>query len=612
MWRRHLEYLGNSEEDDLTKLLLRSVAGGDELGAYRKFLASTLNTNLSHANLANLSPSLLGRFFGAQHRLASPRYLDLRNSRDLARLEDVLDVRLVIARTASKSSEAWTKVSDRRVYDVVFAGGAHARTEHFFALDYGKDKRWDLYRVPEAHRTRYYSPSASESSLIRRGLLFGDCLLTATLLLLERPPPPPGHVCSPDCKSLTDLCASAEARTAAGVQVLFVSHLASSTIATRSSRLPKHQFFGRLGILRGPEEPLSSEAAVLCLTSDGRMYAPHQDVAEFVLGPKKPRRLDPRTVPYPGMDEVVLDRKKRVPAAAAVGSCPSCKESTAYAANMAAAGPQKHYSTPLSTSDLLYMTALDTEDNVAAVLECCRVGMCFFDLESFTEAAHFEPGNEDVSFEFVPLSQTHLERRLVATQRPMLAGHVDALDLSSSAEPEITKSDAGPDDLIRRFAVRMVERRDVAVAHKHRLLAGLFSKLRLFRKAHLDFFASEGYAVPPLVTDRSRTTEEEEEEEEEDDLPPPPKKRSKAEKEEQDPTERLLADKEERQRLEVDQSWRSSLLGRLEENLARLEKKYLVWSFAGERYDMPLLAATLTVFFREQGVRNIKMSREGG
>ena len=115
------------------KRLLEYLDDGPKKGldTYRSYIGKSLNLNLSHSNLANMEDSLLAKFYVHKSPLVSPKYFSFWRSRDLALLEEALDVRMVIVRRGPH--ERWSKIHDRRIYDILAGEDRHERKEFFLS-----------------------------------------------------------------------------------------------------------------------------------------------------------------------------------------------------------------------------------------------------------------------------------------------------------------------------------------------------------------------------------------------------------------------------------------------------------------------------------------------
>ena len=623
-WRKPWHWVGSEEKDDLTKLVLNHLVGEEQATAtYREYLKQTMNCQVSHSNLLHLNEDLLMKFY-RRHRLGTPKYLDVRRPSDMARLERVLNLRVVIVRPGYELRDC-EKISDTRIFDVMADGGEKKAT-HFFAL-YRVKSFWHLYTADAKVAALQYTPSGSESKFYSRHAKSTGCYARDLAFLLKAEVRE--HVCGEECSDLLNFCASKEDRIHLGSQVLFVSHVRSVMTARRSKSLA-HQTFARLGVLRLEAEQLtrSPDLPVVSVTSDGWLYLPVAALAHRIRDPGKlgKTRLPPAES-YPGVDGKPHPRraKKR----SNVG-CGSCRDIPLYESNMNPNGPQLLFKVNPSTFDLLEMTNLKTAENVAAVLRACRLSSAFFDLESCTSKPKSYAGNEDADLPFYTLSDLSAPRKYLHTQRPIRVGYTDGLDVEQDVEPVILSSAKGglsTEDIIVKFAEDLLVRREEAVSAKYELFSHLFVLIESVRASYMDFFRGEGrlpsdicdqdshkdIIAEPVVEDTEHwhleeQEEDKEEEEEEEEDSGPQAKRSR--KNFFTPAE-LRAARARRQASEVVNSWKFSLLGRLEASLERLCHRYVVWSFAGERYDQPLVAGTVLTRYKQLGVPGLGMSRDG-
>ena len=622
-WRKQWRWLGWDGSDDLTKLLLDHLSGGKALETYKAFLKVTMNLNVEHARLARLDDSLLSKFY-QRDRLLPPKYLDVRKSNDLAKLERVLSLRIVLVRLFDGKRSNCDKISDSRVFDYL---NGEAKPAHFFALD-RRGSNWHLYAT-EGETADHYDPFASERSFATKWKEVSGCYHADLAALLDCEVP--RHDCGSNCSDLLKFCAADENRRLWDSQVLFVSHVRSRLVSRRTTSLA-NQTFARLGVLRCAAEPVSRspEVKVVCLTNTGVLYLPVADLAELLRDPGRDSKTRlPGAERYPDVAAGVEPRRGKKRAAQ---GCASCRDVPLFEANMNADGPQILYKAPLSTFDLLELTNLSTPENVAAVQSACRLSSAFFDLESCTSKPKSSAGDEDVEVPFSAVSDISTPRKFLHTQRAIRVGYTDALDLEAGLEPVILRASAGgptTEDIIVEFADDLLVRRDRAVCAKYELLSHLFSVVDVFKQRYLAFFRGEGLLPrelsdedlrqdfgPDLVEldpdeveeEDGRLLEAEEEEQPSTSRQPKPKKSKREFVTPRDLIEKRL----KRQASEVLRSWSFSLLGRLEFNLDRLARKYVTWSFAGARYDHPLIAGTVLTRFKQLGLTQLGMSRDGG
>ena len=614
-WRRNWRWLGWDGDDDLTKLFLNHLTNGRALETYRSFLRSTMNLHVAHGQLHRLEDSLLLKFY-QEDRLLTPKYLDVRKSADLAKLERVLQLRIIIIRPFGGNESNCDKISDTRIFDVL---AGEVKPSHFFALD-RRDSNWHLYTA-ESFNLNPYSPFSSEEKFAATSVKATGCFHADLSALLKTEPP--SHECGLNCSDLLRFCSTDENRRMWATQTLFVSHV-RSTLSARRTSAHAHQTYARLGVLRckGEQVSRSPDVKVVCLTNNGMLYLPVAVLSERLRDPGKESKTRlPQVESYPDMEYKKEPKRQQ----RTVGQgCASCKEAPLYNTNMNAAGPQLLYKAPLSTFDLLKMTNLSTPENVEAVLRACRLSSAYFDLESCTSKPKSAAGDEDAEMPFSAVSDLFAPRKFLHTQRAIRVGYTDGLDLERGVEPVILRAERGgasTEDIIVTFADDLLRKRDEAVCVKYEILSHLFTTLEKVRVRYMDFFRAEGLLPRDLSVDdlyqdfgpdlvELDSDEEEDEADwslfEDEELPAKKAKRGFV-----TPTE-LLEKRRKRQALEVVNSWKFSLLGRLESNLDRLCQKQVVWSFSGARYDHPLIAGTILTRFKQLGLSKLGMSRDGG
>jgi hypothetical protein len=629
-----LRFLGRDDEDDLTKLLLQELCGrgGSPLELYRKYLSQSLNLNIAHGNIAELPDDVLMSFF-QKHRLASPKLLNFRNGADLGRLETILNLRIVVVRDPATASSPFCKIHDRRCFDTAFRRGQNAKKVHFFLLR-RKEDHWEMFAGPLSRSE--YTPSLSEFRFIARGTMVQQCLLESACLLLQLQFD--NHEHNGSCMNMVDFCNSAETlRLVGDQQVVVVTHTRSQLVL-RGMFAAKKQHFARLGLIRKRGELLRGDARVLCYTAEGRMYIPHPEFARQIVS--FPSRLGgSKNDAPPGTEHLKLRGPKSKNQASEEeplwrNHCIACQETIKYEHNIPRDGPQKLLKMRLSTFDLLAMLSLSRF--VPAVKDCCVLSSAYFDLESCSQMYQSGEDMDSVEMEFTPIGGEKLPRREFCSQRPILAGITDGLQLREGEQATILVSDGqrgGSDRMIRHLAEEILERRDRALVAKNELLFELNCIVDSMKKCFYEFYTSKKREHEHL------SGEEEEEEEEEDSSSCSYGDEEAAEEEDLDisdleegeeeqyfsaaPTEpkkkkgdrlksvaELRETRERRNRMFLEKAWKYSPFGMLETNLKALSQRFVVWTFHGARYDMVLVSATFSIFFREREM-SVRIRRQG-
>ena len=605
MWKADFHRLGSEETRCITKMLLDHISGGESLSVYRDFIKATLCTNISHTNLGTLTDQTLARFYQADDDKLPPKWCSIGDPGVLAKIEELLSLRIVIARVATLNG--WSKISDTRAFDTIFK--RPAKRAFFFALC-KEAAKWCLY-VSTRNFHLHYTPSISECLFMSCSVVLSGCYHRDTARLLESSVME--HTCSEECSDLYKFCTSAPARAHLETQALFVTHIRSK-LTSLNTRLPRHQTFARVATLRYKNEEVALSPRVFCLTSDCRMYLPNPSWTAYITDPgKAPKSRNPKTEKFPSVAVPVetIKAKKR----GATG-CASCRDIPKYKGSMSSNGPQIPYRTPWNTFCLLKALNIHTEEHVKSVLDACTMTSCFFDIESCQERAKTTAGNEDVSVDMPFLSDMAAPREVLHLQRAIRIGVMDGWDVAESAEPEIlsiTPERPTAEQLFEDFTDSILHRRERAVYEKHRLLADLFGIVEVFKKHYLDFFRVEGLFTDYVDQDQDFGadifSDDDDGSSKEDDYFPA-KKRSKRKEEELTDSE-ILAKNLKKKNLEVMSSWRGSIPGKLEHNLTRLAQKFIIWSFAGERYDMVMASSAVLMRARSLGIKNASMIREG-
>ena len=202
-------------------------------------------------------------------------------------------------------------------------------------------------------------------------------------------------------------------------------------------------------------------------------------------------------------------------------------------------------------------------------------------MESCTDDKWGPDDDDTADLPFHPFSQVKAKGRVFAKQSAILVGFTDGVDLEEKVEPVILEAEPGQShqDLLRRFGLEILARRDRAVTIKYGLLTPLFAKLNILKAAYFSFWASENLPAPPLtdVSDAGKKSREE---------------------------------VRKRQQKELAAGWTFSLAGILEKQLDELAKNYLAFCWAGERYDLVLITPIFSVLFKELGLR-VKILKSG-
>ena len=627
MWKNFRILGGKSGGNDLGKLLMEEISGGRGLDCYRSYIGNTFNLNSSHSNMAEMEDRLLLNFYG-RDPASRPQFFDVRKDCDLARLEYATNVQIVLAIPPKRTSQTWTKLYDRRAMDAHLPGAwADKPTLHFFAvtLDGGD---WIMHAGLEEDTD--YTQSDSESIMIAKGRKIEDCYLETACDLLDVACS--DHVHSEEvCLDFAGTCASADAKRLLGErQVRFLAHTGSEWLKKRKMAKPngKDQHFSKLGDIRRDEDDPRSDASVLCLNRDRRMFVPHVGIVEEALQASKKKPPFPKQEPPPGAPEHFSKSKNKTKRSrvadgyleSIAGHCAACREASSYADNMPACGPQKAYKISLPIDELLRLLALDTADNLAAVQTCCEMSCGWFDLESASCSTNkvddFNPALEP---QFRHFDEALEPRKVLCVQRPILASLIDGLQLMEGAEPEVLEanSDASSShEMLVRLSDNMLDRQKRAAIRKEELLRPLTSVVARMKDAFFEFYEREDGRngvncwwkddVRNRDAGRRRTRRRRQ------------NRRGgggdREEEEEEDETTHTVEDvfqmAEDKRRLHLAGSYRNTLFGLLERDLARLTKKMTWYSFHGAHYDHPLISASYLVHMRERKMR-VGMRRNG-
>ena len=577
--------IGSEEKSDLGKLLLQQLAEEQDVSAlqlYRHFLSKTMCLNVSHSNLYEMHDDLLMQFYQHSHPDKKPKYFNFKNGADLSKLEITLQINLVVIRMPSfHYPTTYFKIHDRRIFSSFFEEN---KSTKLFAVDHN-GRHWSLFQWQGKEMFTY---TDNEEYFAAKAKMFtkGNCFAATVAELLECPVPPHYHG-EGVCSSLLDICQS---NMMFGKTIIFASHIRTD-MNIRRSRNEKNQLFGKLGFLKANNNDTLSDfsrAAIICVTNSGKIYIPKNEFAKVIReNIRENNKTKQESFPN-------LSLEKEIAAAAAAESddddecckCKVCRDSKVYNLKNMSNGSeeQKLFTTRMNTIDLLTMLGLDTAENVAAVRKASWYCNSFFDAESCTNEKVIG-GEEDIQeIPFHTISDHKLSRKMFATQTPILLGLTCAISMDEGLPPAIfAATTPGTSKLVREFSADVLNRREMATVAKYELLSPIFTKLEVMKSKYFQFMADEGYPVGD----------------------------AKVVPHECDGKKHANWENRERVRKEVEVAFKKTLPGILEQQLDELARNYLVWSFCGERYDLPLLCGHLTTFFKEEGFSRIGIQRDG-
>lgn len=572
-----MRLLASSGEECLTKALLSDLASSsglaDGLEVYRLYLKSSMNLTLSHDTLAGLENSSLARFYNLDNPKLAPRYIDLLNHNNLARLEIALDKQIVLARPPENPGQHWQRIHDHRAGDRILPEERPPSTL-FYAL-FRISKQWQLY---SGHEEEFMLTAYAESFAVDWEKLGSriskttDCYRKKVEDALDLPPS--AHEHSQECLTLVGLLTT---KAFEHTPFTLATHTGSRATAKRS-RLPRNQLYTVLARLGSGES-----ATVLLLRADGSIVPALPDHAEEVLRPKyKSASSNPLPGSFPDLEKP-SGRKRKLPKWTDRDHCGGCRDADDYEKNFHPSGGQRLFQYQPSTFDLMSMLGISSEENERLVRTASKRSCLYFDLESCTSKTKQQGGQEELSSNFAPLSGFAGKREVLAKQTTVLIGAVDGLDLEEGRRPVVLGCQPGRHDaMVSEFADLLLERRDAARRSKRELLSPLLDKLAAFKVDYMSFLTSEGFLDEPAPDDPEPPAsdledcflmdEDGEEEEVEDDEEEEEAKRRRKEE----------LSRSERRRREAEKGWKSTVWGRLESNLTALVSCFTCFAFNGE------------------------------
>jgi hypothetical protein len=649
--------LGSEADGALEKLLLTDLAARRHgfcrltaLDLYRGYLRRFVQLDVSNVTLNALEDGLLELFYRLDQPLRPPRFFLWSEHTHLNNLENYLDIRLVIGRPPGFSANTtypwWVKMYDNRVWDRVdwlqddgttLARPPSTTRPCFFAVDRvavtdaesGRRKHcWALYAADDTVDTADFL--AASDWPLRAGPPdpANPCYADSLARLLNRPAPPP-HAHDLRCTTLGGVCLHRQwMRQLVGADVVLASHVSTQKSVRRSAGKPQFTRLGEL-VLQLPPPPEAPDPAVVLLDYRGQPFLPHPEVSAAVLHPA-PRRQQPVREPFPlgagqearrppGVASAV-PRKRAVKRDFRGHHCHPCDNAEVFAHNVPSGQTQRLFRSRTGTFD--WLEVLGLRQHAEAVRRCCQLSSMGYDVESCTSMTLCEAGQEEWRDLYRTLVGSHaLPRRVTGTQRPVLIGLTDALSVDQGDPVEVLECEPGQSwELARRFAQRVLEMRDEAVAAKYELLSPLLEQLAVLKAGFLQFWEDQRRSPsavprplsPPLIP---WVPEVEEEEEEEDPAQRTRRKRRQRRVARASTTTPAAADialKADRQRRQqVEAAWRQGVWGWLESNLLTLAHRFVVWGFNSKNYDLPLLLPALVIFFKEAGLGRVRIQREG-
>jgi len=173
-----------------------------------------------------------------------------------------------------------------------------------------------------------------------------------------------------------------------------------------------------------------------------------------------------------------------------VCDCSTCR-SDAFDLNMNVDGPERLCSYYLDVSDLLQLLGADTETNLVAVEELCKLSVAAMDIESMTLSVNLEPPvREGGGLNYSVVDGARLEGHFKKVQKPIMIAHLDELDLgcvkvfqaSSDAEESIYQ-------MMRDYWAHVQELRNRAKREKLKIAEPLLALIADYKNAHFEVYS---------------------------------------------------------------------------------------------------------------------------
>lgn len=563
-------FIASSKTKDLGKALMEHIGASpeDPMKIYRIFLAHTLSSNVSHSNLSTLHTDLLGQFYRLSQPTKKPAEFNLSNTADVSRLERAISANIVLLGGSGRRGE-YTKLHDTRIFNDaddrgrVFAFVVVQEGPGEFCLLEG-DPDYDV-RLSEWQFIAHCSKLQPPACLLQKMRdLAGEEEEVAAAAVAG-----PHHEHDASCNDPMALCAAASStRELLPGPILLASHVRGRL---KGASYPERQSFAVLGVLKRDSEVLEN-CAVLCVTADKKhVYLPFENFARRILDRscKLGRGETREKFPPQELDATVgaeKEEKKNFTSERVLGDrceCAPCRRGREFSDNLRPGGRQGLYRTRMSSFDLARALGLLNEETEFAINEACRVSQAAWDVESMT--VEDECGSrEETGFPYEQVSRTTQQRKVLARQVPLLVSWSDYTMHKEGLDPFVYEYDEkDPEKMTARFLADVSEMRDKASATKQRLLAPLLSWCDAMEKAHLDHFLGGGG---------------------------------------------LEDEDEERQ---VRAAFRGTVWGRFQAGLKSLVRRYLLWAFNGEGYDMVILGSAIVTHLKNAGKCNVRMRRDG-
>jgi hypothetical protein len=227
--------------------------------------------------------------------------------------------------------------------------------------------------------------------------------------------------------------------------------------------------------------------------------------------------------------------------------CEICTDNS-YSNNMSKVGPERLITYQPDVTELLRLMGLDTGENIAAIEKLCDLSVAAMDIESTTLPLDLDPPvDRATGVDHSVIDGVILEGHLQKIQKPLMIAHMDAL----MDEPKVfvVKSDQEDSiyDMMKDYWSFVRERHDECWREKKNLVGPILELLSEYKLKHTQFYAawkSTSSSTPPSTSKQSDNDDDNE-------------------------------------AVDIPNTWRQSVPGKLNAALRRLVSNYAVFSFYG-------------------------------
>lgn len=534
---------------------------------YKSFLSDCTSANHAPNAVAVLEEGLAARYYGAPEE--EPRYFSLAKANDLSFLRLVSGVTFVVYQ--EHTSFGLQRIFDNRVQLCASLGGVDPPSALVFLLKPLGVEGHRLFEVKAGEN--HFDPSALQALASRVSekdsdpVPVGACLLSALARLLGVRLDPGTSKWSL-AEVLQEPVAVWEALRKPFALAEYVGVAPWSHKQRNADRACRQKFKIMLTVYDRLSHGLVpwDSVRLVCLDYQGFLFLVDKANTERVLGERtrdlaaRPgEKLEPfPSLAKPGSQEYqdeqtfkalsapapnpLVDHRKLTPC-----DCELCRECSKYQDNLERCGSQGLYTVDWDLFTYLKVLDLDSEDNLGAVREALRLSVSGMDLETSTvslssEQAPLGSGGFEAPHEKITAQPRQGGDHELA-ERILLIGHIDNQE-GESAEVEMFeagRSPAGVRDVVHKYVRYVCVRQRKMELRKRLLLRPLLEFASRHREAHLSCLESNG--VDPATAAGS---------------------------------------------------WKFSLLGRFEQRVEKLCRKYYVYAFNGSGFDFPLLCGHIS------------------